>query len=578
MLKKYIRLNIDKSVDSPSAEEFFQLTRLATKKEKYVALTLLLLAVVSISLAIILISQAFIVSVPSFGGTFTEGIVGVPRFNNPLLASSDADRDLVALVYSGLLRSAQNGAYIPDLAENYSISNDGLQYTFNLRKNILWHDGVSISARDILFTVQLVQNNLIKSPKRANWEGLKVEVVDEHTVQFILKQPYAPFLENATLGILPEHIWSSISTDEFALSINNINAIGTGPYAIKSTKNDSSGVPSEINLTANPNFALGRPFIKNIKLHFYSDEEKLLEDRVNGVIEGASGISSEIASKELSGGNKVISSPLYRIFAVFFNTSQSSVLADKEVRKALELATPRKEIVSLALHGFGNMETSPFGRDQDILEKPLEDRLAEANTILDNAGWRSSSSTTPREKKGNSLEFILTTSDSPELKTTAAVLSDVWSRLGVKVVVKIYEPNDLNTNVIRPRKFDALLFGEVLGHYPDPYAFWHSKQRLDPGLNISSYTNPEVDKSLTIIRENNNPDIQIIEYKKLERELSSDIPAIFLYSPHYIYLPPKNVHGIIPGKVNIASDRFLNINSWFIEMDKVWTIFAKPQF
>ena len=349
MLKKYIRLNIDKSVDSPSAEEFFQLTRLATKKEKYVALTLLLLAVVSISLAIILISQAFIVSVPSFGGTFTEGIVGVPRFNNPLLASSDADRDLVALVYSGLLRSAQNGAYIPDLAENYSISNDGLQYTFNLRKNILWHDGVSISARDILFTVQLVQNNLIKSPKRANWEGLKVEVVDEHTVQFILKQPYAPFLENATLGILPEHIWSSISTDEFALSINNINAIGTGPYAIKSTKNDSSGVPSEINLTANPNFALGRPFIKNIKLHFYSDEEKLLEDRVNGVIEGASGISSEIASKELSGGNKVISSPLYRIFAVFFNTSQSSVLADKEVRKALELATPRKEIVSLAL-------------------------------------------------------------------------------------------------------------------------------------------------------------------------------------------------------------------------------------
>lgn len=577
MSSKYIRLNVDKSADAPTAGEFFQLTRLATKKEKYTVLALLLIGAIAITLSIIFISQSFLVTVPSAGGELHEGIIGVPRFNNPLLATSDSDRDLVALVYSGLLRSDESKGFVPDLAKEYSVSSDGLQYTFTIRPDALWHDGVSVTAKDVVFTVLLAQDNLIKSPKRANWDGVKVEAVDDQTVRFTLSKPYAPFLENATLGILPEHIWNAVTPEEFALSVHNQNAIGSGPYKILEIKNDSAGIPNEIDLVANSDFVLGKPFITNIKLHFYQNEDKLLAAFKSGEVKSASGISSEYASAQEKAGTTIISAPLYRVFGIFINTNQTGILSDAKIRKALDIAAPRTEIVNLALHGFGSLRSSPFGMRAEESGETLDDKLTRAASILDEDGWKMDEATGIRSKKDKNLEITLSTSDSPELKTAATVLADTWKKLGVNVVVKVYEPSDLTTNIIRPRKFDALLYGEVMGHFPDPYAFWHSSQRLDPGLNISSYTNPIADKALTIAREEADLAVRKEQYKILEKELATDLPAIFLYAPHYIYLPQQGVQGVTIHSVSTASDRFLNINHWFIETDKVWTIFAKPQ-
>ena len=156
------------------------------------------------------VNQYFIVEVPSSGGIYKEGIVGTPRFINPVLSISDADRDLTSLVYSGLMRQHTDDTLIPDLAETVEISEDGLSYFFKIRDDAVFHDGEPVTSEDIIFTILTTQNPIIKSPKRANWDGITIEKIDDKNLTFHLQQPYAPFLNNTTLGILPKHIWQGV--------------------------------------------------------------------------------------------------------------------------------------------------------------------------------------------------------------------------------------------------------------------------------------------------------------------------------------------------------------------------------
>ncbi len=175
------------------------------------------------------IDKSLAIEIPKDGGTLEEGIIGTPRFINPLLAISDADRDLVSLIYSGLLRADGQGGLMNDLAEKYEISEDGTLYTFTLKENLVWSDKKPLTGDDVLFTVQMAKNPVLKSNQRANWEGVEVEKIDDRTIRFSLKRPYAPFIENMTLGILPKHIWGEIPPEQMTLTDFNIKPVGSGP-------------------------------------------------------------------------------------------------------------------------------------------------------------------------------------------------------------------------------------------------------------------------------------------------------------------------------------------------------------
>ncbi len=149
------------------------------------------LLLISSTALLYLLNERLLVTLPAYGGTMSEGIVGSPRFINPILAITDADHDLSALIYSGLLRATPDGRYTPDLAQDFSISDDGRTYSVTLRTNAVFHDGTTVTADDILFTVQKVQDSTVKSPLRASWDGILVKKTGVHTVQFILQQPYA---------------------------------------------------------------------------------------------------------------------------------------------------------------------------------------------------------------------------------------------------------------------------------------------------------------------------------------------------------------------------------------------------
>ena len=528
--------------------------------------------------------KSFAVEIPTQGGILKEGIVGTPRFINPILAISDTDRDLTTLIYSGLMRVSENSQLAPDLAESYEISNDGLCYTFNLKPNLEWSDGQPLNADDVVFTIDLIKNNQTKSPKRASWEGVSVEKLDEKKVQFCLQKIYAPFLENTTIGIMPKHIWKDLTIEQLSSSDFNIKPIGSGPYKIQSISKNSSGITTSYTLNANKNFALHQPYIETLILKFYPSENKLIDGYERNEIDSLSAVSPKNVADIKKEESVLKTYLLPRVFGVFFNQDNAKIFTDKEVKRALDLGVDKELIIEEVLKGFGvalNNPLPPVTREiSGEKEKNYEKNLAQAKTILEKAGWKMNKegvrekTTTAKNKKKETvkLEFSLSTSNVEELSQTAQLLKKMWGKLGAKVDVRVYEIGDLEQNVIRPRKYNALLFGESMARDPDPFAFWHSSQRNDPGLNIALYTNISVDKILEDARAIFDQNKREAKYEQFQKEINKDVAAIFLYSPDFIYLLPNYVKSINGDKIVMPSDRFINIHNWYIETKKTWKL------
>ncbi|MBI2100391.1 MAG: hypothetical protein HYT48_03595 [Candidatus Vogelbacteria bacterium] len=528
------------------------------------------------------VSQLLTIEVPARGGAVAEGIVGAPRFINPLLASSDTDRDLTAIIYSGLMRITSDGTPKPDLAESYTVSPDGLTYTFVLKHGLRWHDGEPLIADDVSFTIEGAQDPLLKSAKRAAWDGVKVIKQDDRTIIFNLKQAYPSFLENATMGILPKHIWSQVETETFPLSKFNLESIGSGPYQISGIKKNKLGIPEYYDLTAFSNFALGQPKIKKWRLNFYPNEAELVAAYRHGDIQSLSAISAESAAALEAGGARFIKSPLPKIFAVFLNQNRAPVLANKEVRQALDLAVDKNVIITTVLHGYGSITRGPLPSIAANTATSTSG-IESAKNVLTKNGWVWNEVKKQWEKKitkGKTTSTIilalsLATSNTPELEQTASLIKNDWEKLGAKVDLKIYEVGDLNQNIIRPRQYDALFFGEILGRRLDLFPFWHSSQRLDPGLNIALYANTNADKLLEETRALSNPAKIAAGNERLQTIIAGDLPAIFIYSPYFLYAIPAAMKNVALVPITTASDRFATMNEWYLTTDRVWPLFVK---
>ncbi|MBU2109574.1 hypothetical protein KKB71_01275 [Patescibacteria group bacterium] len=581
---KNISSFLKKRMDLPSLQEIFYILRNISQKEKIVFFAFFIVFVSSAIILLYQINNKISVIVPDRGGTLEEGILGTPRFINPLLAISDADRDMTTLVYSGLMRPDNKGGLMLDLAEKYEISEDGLEYTFILKSDLVWHDKEPITSDDIIFTIQQAKDPILKSPKRASWEGVAIEKIDSRTVKFILEKPYAPFLENTILGILPKHIWENAFSELMSFSELNINPVGSGPFQISSVNKDSSGIIKSYTLTANKKFALGQPYIKKLILKFYPSQEKLMEAYKKGEVNSISAVTPQILeeTKRKDSNIKIFSLP--RVFGVFFNQNNSEVFTQKEVREALNFATDKKKIVEEMLKGFGAEIDSPIppGVFGAIEKQEDEFSFEKAKEILAKNGWKLNENDGILEKKIKTntlkLEFSISTSNVPELKQVAEILKSTWESIGARVDIKIFEIGDLNQNIIRPRKYDALLFGEVIGRDPDPFVFWHSSQRNDPGLNIALYANITADKLLEKARTISDEEERRKIYQQFQDEIEKDRPAVFLYSPYFIYLIPELIKGVNElESMTTSSERFSQIHKWYIETNKIWKIFVKTE-
>jgi peptide/nickel transport system substrate-binding protein len=194
--------------------------------------------------------------------------------------------------------------------------------------------------------------------------------------------------------------------------------------------------------------------------------------------------------------------------------------------------------------------------------------LDKANSILDDKNWKRGDDGF-RAKDGAPLEITLTTTDWPELAETAEILKEQWGKAGIKVNVETYSISDVQQNYIRPREYAALLFGQVLGADPDPYSFWHSDNKKDPGLNLALFGDSSTDKLIENGRTEFDPEKRASIYADFQKKLIAETPAIFLYSPDYVYPVNKKVQGINADDLVSPSDRFDNANLWYINTKRV---------
>ncbi|HBM45752.1 MAG: Extracellular solute-binding protein [Parcubacteria group bacterium GW2011_GWF2_38_76] len=573
--------------DIPTKEEVVLATKTFSKKEKLFFGIFTFLFLVTGAVLLWNINQDLMIERPIKGGEIIEGVADMPRFINPLLATGMADADITSLVYSGLLRPTEDGKYINDLAESYTVSKDNLEYTFKIRDDAVWHDGKPVTSEDVLFTIQKAKDVVLRSPKRASWEGVTAEIISDKEIKMTLKQPFQSFLENATMGILPKHKWNNIDSDKFALSYLNMRAIGSGPYKIKTiSKRTTDDMPVYIELVPFKNFVLGEPKINKITIRFYQNQEDLYNAYKKGNVTSMSSPSPKMVEELLNNKTNIIQSSLPRIYAVFFNTNESKFLAIKEIRRALDTAIDKKGIIESVLLGYGATINSPIPPDslgfveieKESASTTPETRIEDAKKILNKIGWKINEKTGFMEKviskkETQVLEVSISTTDFTELKKASEMIKADWEKLGVKVNLQIFEKGDLDRNVIEPRKYDSLFFGEIVGRNLDLFSFWHSSQKKNPGVNVSMYSNSKVDKILESLKAERDNTKKIKLLKDFQAEIEKDIPASFIYSPNFIYLISKEVKNVNIIPPITASDRFLNVHEWYINTEKVWKIF-----
>jgi peptide/nickel transport system substrate-binding protein len=554
------------------------LPKILSQKERYLIFAFLV-AIAGGLISIPIISYYhYTKPIAANGGTMTEGIVGEPRHINPLIPQTDADRDLIRLIYSGLFKYNEEGKLVPDLAKSYEISPDELNYTVYLKENAEWHDDEPVTADDIIFTVETAQNTDYGSLQRINWQGVELEKANDRTVIFKLKNKYAQFLNNLTLPIIPKHLWENIQPINFALSDLNLKPIGSGPFKFKKLQKDKSGKIVLYELSAFQNFYDGRPFVDTVRVKFYESEDGLIEAYNNNEMDNIGLISPNNLKKiKFRQRLNVQSIRMPRYFGVFFNQNQSKVLSDKNVRLALAYATDREALIGKILEGQGEIANSPmvgtiFDMNDEVKKYEYNKDLAAEN--LKKAGWEATDENgvlvkNTGKKDEEKLTIKLTTSTWPELTQVANQLKEQWKLVGIDLEVDILPTSELQQS-IKERNYQMLLFGEILNLDPDPFSLWHSSQKRDPGLNLALYDNTAADTILEDARKTLNPEERIKKYNDFQKLVTEDVPALFLYSPYYLYGQSKKINGFGNKTISTPSDRFFNIQGWFIDTKRIW--------
>ncbi len=513
------------------------------------------------------------------GGGYVEAVSESPHSINPLLATNDADRDLSRLIFSSLLKYDTGGGLAPDLAAGYAVSKDGKIYTIKLKDGVYWQDGEPFGADDVLFTINAVQNPATNSPLRNSWTGVKAESPEKNTIVLTLKSPYGGFAENlAMLGIIPRHIWSKVSPQNFPLADFNLKPVGTGPYKFVKLQKDSLGRIISANLAANDKYFAPAPLIKNISFKFYQSEEEAISafnrKEADGILLQTAQNENQIRGLADSSVFR-LASP--RVYALFINTNDP-ILKDKSVRLALNYAIDKNSLFKKLISGEGKIAVGPIppgesGSAPDLSGYDFDSQ--KAGSMLEHAGWTKNESGVyakkldKKDKESSPLKFSLITIQSMQI--AAEMISNDLKNAGIEADVKVVSLGDLQQNYIKTKNYGTVLIGESYTAFADPYAFWSGAAIKDAGLNLSFYTNNKADGILAAARKISDPVKRAKQLEEFQKLVLADAPAAFLYSPDYIYIVKNNIRNInLKGMLIVSSNRFAGIVNWYAQTERIW--------
>jgi len=530
-------------------EYLAKLIKTFSRREKQVFWTAAAILIASSGTRLAIAIQENSIWQPIAGGTYTEGLVGQPNFINPILSGNQIDQDLSSLVYLPLSEfvAAQ------ETQENSQV------HIISLKENLKWSDGQPLTADDVIFSFQLIQNQEINSPLALRWQGAEIERLSEIKVKFTLPSAYGFFgYHLQKLPILPEHIFGKIPAANLKLSDYNLEPIGSGPYKFKSLDKKSTGLITEYRFIANPLYnGENKPYIKNIVFKFYENDEEMLTAFRLRKIDGFGTLKPFVFQEQLPKYAEIQAMPMPRYYAVFFNASVNPQLKNKKLRYALSEAIDKKELTRLLFKENGLTIESPFiqpVKTEDFLSFDPEDAKRRLAAI--------------KNFKPEEIELNIAIPEISFLQTTAEFIKKSWQDIGfTKTNIITFGTEEIVGNVIKTRNYEILLFGQSLENPLDLLPFWHSSQRFYPGSNLALYENSKVDALIETVRQRYQPENPASinpQLQELENQITKDAPAIFLYSLPYVYVHNEKLKGLETMTITNPADRFRNISAWHI--------------
>lgn len=514
---------------------------------------------------------------PGRGGTYVEGVAGIPNYLNPLLLNGydGVDRDICALLFSGLTRLNERGEVEADLAREWELSPDGLTYTFLLR-SAYWHDGVPVTPSDVVFTISLLQDphfpgSPILGP--SVWQAVTVEQVDSNKVRFTLPEPYAPFLDYTTVGILPAHLLQGVQAADLPNLEFNFNPVGSGPFQLVEIEVVDETITSMV-LGRFSRHYRAQPYLDHIQFRFYPSYQTVFNAYEAGEVEGIARITSSNLPRARAFPNlDFFSTQIAEYGLVFFNLRRSDLAfaQEPEVRQALLYALDRQRIVDDALDGQAIVTNSPFVLGTWAYRNNIsfyEHDLNAANALLDQVGWVRSAENGVRRKGNQRLAFTLLTSSEPERLAVAEMLVEQWATIGVTVTTQAVSPLEVR-EALEGRNFDAILVHIALPGDPDPYPFWHETQ-VENGQNYAGFVHRRASEVIEQARITVDRKRRQELYAEFQEIFAQQVPALPLYVPVYTYGVDTRIHNVRISPLMYPSDRFRTVSDWWIVPRRVF--------
>ncbi|GAB4449879.1 MAG: peptide ABC transporter substrate-binding protein [Anaerolineales bacterium] len=511
---------------------------------------------------------------PEQGGVYSEALVGSLGRLNPLLDwNNTADRDVNRLLFSGLVRFDEHGLPRADLAESWGVSQDGTIYNFTIRPNAVWHDGMPVTSDDVIFTIEMMKGagSLYPQDIKDLWGRVTVTKLNDKNLKFTLPEPYVPFLDYLTFGVVPKHLLESVPPEQMASAEFNIAPVGSGPYKFDQLIVENGQIQGVV-LNLAPNYYGTPPFIEQVVFRYYPTSAAAFEAYRQGDVSAVGRITTDVLNAALAEPNlSVYSSRLPQMGFVLFNLAnpETPFLQDAKVRRALMLGLNRPAIINNILQGQAFVADSPILPGSwayfDGIEKFEYDPEA-AIALLKSEGYViPAGGGDVRAKDGVPLAFTLIHPDDAVHTQIAQAIQAQWAQIGVAVQLQPQPYDQLVLTTLASRAFQSALVDLNLSRTPDPdpYPFWHQAEAVG-GQNYTGWDNRAASEYLEQARVTADYSLRAKLYRNFQVVFAKELPALPLYVPVYSYGVDVQVKGVQIGPLYEPSDRLNTFTRWYL--------------
>ena len=507
------------------------------------------------------------------GGSYSEGVLGPLENLNPIFAKTNAEKSAAKLLFSSLYRYDSTGNIKADMADSISVNDKETEYTVKLKKGLIWSDGRDLTVDDVIFTLKLLANPEVGA-EISGWKSIKFEKVSDDSVKFILPSSYSPFVHALTFPIIPEHILKGADPLDLREHDFNKSPISSGPFKFRLLQNVASdGSKKILYLQSNSDYHGGAPKLDRFQLYAYSTQDDIAKSLRTREITGTPELIYNDQSAEIKSMYSAESHSLNNgVYALFNNNSQ--FLRSKAVRQALSLSVDTSKLrqsLSLSTEELSGPTLNKFlGKSPNSSSYDIK----KAKSLLEAEGWKSVNNV--RQKGNDKLRLNVVVLKNSNYEKVARYLAQVWhDELNIESDIKVVDPSDATQNilqtVLQPRNFDVLVYELSLGGDPDVYAYWHSSQATNNGLNFSNYNNAIADDALASGRSKISAKQRADRYAKFTAIWQADAPAIALYQPKFDYIHTRNVKALGANtEVVNPVDRYVDVQYWATEKKSVY--------